>query len=147
MKLVVFALLSGIVCLMTGCITDDAANSVSGNGAMIVNAGEDEKAPARPPVPPSKVVRDGDSIVVTIYIDAVAEKLKGPRLEGTAMLRTKWHLKDKFPELPEGYTLPRRLLTKKMDYKSGVYVYSTIYKVLDIEKVLKKTPATSSEQL
>ena len=129
-----FALVVGIG-ILTGCATVQVGEQPS-EASRLVEVTDDshlEKS-SRLSAPPSGVVCEGDAVVVTIYIDAVAEHLKGSRLEGTGMLRTSWHLRKEFPKLPKNYSIPSRLLRRQLDRKTGIYTYSTRYLVADIKK-------------
>lgn len=129
-----FAFVVGIG-ILTGCVTDQVGEPPPVISQSVgVSADSHFEKSSRPPAPPSGVVYEGDAVVVTIYIDAVAEHLKGSRLEGTGMLRASWHLRKAFPKLPKNYSIPSRLLRRQLDRKTGIYVYSTRYLVTDIEK-------------
>ena len=129
-----FAFVVGISSL-TGCVTDQVGEQHSEIYQPVgVTVDSRPEKSSRPPVPSSGIVREGDAVVVTIYIDAVAEHLKGSRLEGTGMLRTNWHLRKAFPKLPKNYSIPSRLLRRQLDRNTGIYIYSTLYLVADIEK-------------
>lgn len=129
-----FAFVVGIS-ILTGCVTDQVGEQHSEIYQPVgVPVDSRPEKSSRPPVPSSGIVREGDAVVVTIYIDAVTEHLKGSRLEGTGMLRTSWHLRKAFPALPKNYSIPSRLLRRQLDRKTGIYIYSTRYLVADIEK-------------
>ena len=124
-----------VIGILAGCVSDQVGALPSEVSQPVgVSVDSHREKSSRPPVPSSGVVREGDAVVVTIYIDAVAEHLKGSRLEGTGMLRTNWHLRKAFPKLPKNYSIPSRLLRRQLDRKTGIYTYSTRYLVADIEK-------------
>ena len=128
-----FAFVVGIG-ILAGCATDRVGEQPSEVCQPAGVSADSHYEKIRPPVPPSGIMREGDAVVVTIYIDAVAERLKGSRLEGTGMLRTSWHLRKAFPKLPKKYSIPSRLLKRQLDRVTGIYTYSTRYLVADIEK-------------
>lgn len=135
---------------VAGCATTNAipAASVSTNVPVLMppteevqktNAVPSDGGIAKRPRPPKNTtVVDGDYVIISVYIDSVAERLKGDRLEGTGMLRTNWRLRHEFPGLPKNYSLPSRLRVRRLDRKTGIYTVVTEFRLSNIKAILEK---------
>ncbi len=135
---------------VAGCATTNAipATSVSTNMPVLTLPSDEVQktntlssgggVAKRPPPPKNTTVVDGDYVIISVYIDAVTERLKGDRLEGTGMLRTNWRLRQMFPDLPKRYSLPSRLRFRRLDRKTGIYTVVTEFRVSSIQAILEK---------
>lgn len=135
---------------VAGCATTNAipATSISTNASVLTppsdeslntNAVPSDGGVAKRPAPPKNTtVVDGDFVIISVYIDSVAERLKGDRLEGTGMLRTNWRLRHEFPGLPKNYSLPSRLRLRRLDRKTGIYTVVTEFRLSSVKAVLEK---------
>lgn len=81
------------------------------------------------------VERIGGNVIVHVVIDSRAEAIRNRKLlEGTAMIRTKIRLRQEFPRLPKNFSLPSRRVKNTFDDDTGLYYYTTSFKVKDIDK-------------
>lgn len=81
------------------------------------------------------VERIGGNVIVHVVIDSRAENIRSRKLlEGTAMIRTKIRLRQEFPRLPKNLSLPSRRVKNTLDDDTGLYYYTTSFKMKDIDK-------------
>ena len=85
------------------------------------------------PTAPQGVYLYQGLVYVIVTIDTNKEKIQ--YLEGTAMLRVKALLQNKFPSLPENYRLRNKLMEKEFDDDSGIYRYAVVFRLNDIKKL------------
>lgn len=88
------------------------------------------------------VERIGGNVIVHVVIDSRAENIRSRRLlEGTAMIRTKIRLRQEFPRLPKNFSLPSRRVKNTFDDDTGLYYYTTSFKMKDIDKRIEAGPS------
>jgi len=117
--------------MSAGCIT--TAPEVVSTNAVSVDA-ESPRKTSR-----CDVERVDDNVIVHVVIDSRAESIKNRKiLEGTAMIRTKICLRQKFDGLPKTFNLPSRRIQNTFDDDTGLYYYSTLFKLKDInDKIVR----------
>ena len=119
-----------------------------GCAIMAVETDSETAAPVVSKVSPSSrasrcdVERVGDNVIVHVVIDSRAENIRSRRLlEGTAMIRTKIRLRQEFPRLPKNFSLPSRRVKNTFDDDTGLYYYTTSFKMKDIDKRIEAGPS------
>lgn len=123
-QLIVIAVVSS---LAVGCVT--TAAEVNPANAVPVDSGLPPKASR------CYIERVDDNVLVHVVIDSKAEAIRNRKiLEGTAMIRTKICLRQEFEGLPKKFNLPSRRIKNSFDDESGLYYYTTSFKLNDINK-------------
>lgn len=113
--------------LAVGCVTT-AAEVTPANTVTV-----DSKSP--PKASRCDIERVDDNVIVHVVIDSKAESIRNRKiLEGTAMIRTKICLRQEFNGLPKNFNLPSRRIKNSFDDETGLYYYTTSFKLKDINK-------------
>lgn len=123
-QLVFVGLISSV---SVGCVT----TATEGDSSCVVPVVSEQPAKASR----CEVERIDDNVLVHVVIDSKAESIKSRKiLEGTAMIRTKICLRKEFEGLPKNFNLPSRRIKNSFDDDTGMYYYTTSFKLKDINK-------------